>query len=370
LIKSLGVLLSQPMGFDPNNMLNAELALPQTYAGDQEVAAFYDRLLADVRRLPGIESATVADNLPLTMYSPNGTFASTGSAEQTGNAIYCVVDADYFRTMRIPLLSGRTFDSHDAYDGEHVALVSKSLADRHWPGRSALGQRVRPLGMDRYKDKWLTVIGVVDNVKTRGLARDNSFPEIYVNVRQRPQRARWGYLAIRASGTSDVATAQVSALRGALHAIDPNLPPKFETFESFVAANVADRRFTMRILSAFGLLALLLTAIGIYGVLAYTVAQRTSEIGIRMALGATRASVVQLILRHAFRSIAIGLTAGGIGAWLLTGTIRSFLYNVQPADPLVAATALIALLAAAGVAAALPAWRASRIDPQVSMRVE
>jgi predicted permease len=372
LIKSLGALLSQPMGFDPTNILTVELAVPRSYVDDPAVAALYDRLLTDVRRLPGVEQATVADNMPLTEWSPNGTFAAGGSNEATGNAIYRVADAAYFQTLRVPLLEGRTFDSHDGFDGEHVCLVSKSLADHHWPGRSAIGQRVRPLGMDRYKDKWLTVVGVVANVKARGLARDNSFPEIYVNLRQRPQRARWGYLAVRATatGSGDAATAQASAIRAVLKAIDPNLPPKFETYDALVAKNIADRRFMMRILTVFGGLALLLTAIGIYGVLAYTVAQRTSEIGIRMALGATRGSVVQLILRHAFKSIAIGLTIGGIGAWLLTGTIRSFLYNVQPADPLVAAAALLALLAAAGLAAGLPAWRASRIDPQVSMRTE
>jgi putative ABC transport system permease protein len=378
LIKSLGAVLSQPLGFDPSNTLTMEIALPNTtYPDDAQVLAFYDRLLEATRKLPGVEQAGVSNIIPLTGFSPNGTFAVTGGPEATGNAIYQVTEAGYFQTMRIPLLAGRLFDSRDAPDGEHAAIVSKGLAERYWPGRSALGQRIRPLGMDRYGATWLTVIGVVGDVKPRDLTRA-SYPQIYVSGWQRPQRMRYTYLIVRAAanggGTSasasNTAAAQTAAVQTVLHAIDPDVPPKFATFNAIVATNVADRRFTVQILSTFGVLSLLLTAIGIYGVLAYTVTQRTPEIGIRMALGATRAAVVQLVLKNAFRSIAIGLTAGAIGAWLLTGTIRSFLFNVQAADPLVAVSAVLSLLAAAAAAAAVPAWRATRVDPQVSMRAE
>jgi putative ABC transport system permease protein len=378
LIKSLGAVLSQPLGFDPSNTLTMEIALPETtYTNDAQVIAFYDRLLEATRKLPGVEQAGVSSIIPLSGFSPNGTFAVTGGPQTTGDAIYQVLDGDYFQSMRIPLLSGRVFDSRDAPEGEHVAVVSKGLADRYWPGRSALGQRIRPLGMDRYGPIWLTVVGVVGDVKPKNMT-SAAYPQIYVSGRQRPQRMRYTYLIVRAknaspgenASASDPAAAQTAALQTVLRGIDPNVPPKFATFDTIVATNVADRRFMVQILSTFGVLSLLLTAIGIYGVLAYTVAQRKSEIGIRMALGATRSAVVQLVLKNAFKSVTIGLTAGAVGAWLLTGTIRSFLFNVQTADPLVAVSALAALLTAAALAAAVPAWRASRVDPQVSMRTD
>jgi predicted permease len=366
LIKSLGAVLSQPLGFDGTNTLTMEIALPETtYESDASVVAFYDRLLEETHKRPGIQQAGIAHSIPLMPFA-NGGFAVAGGPYQFGDAIYRVTDAGYFQTLRIPLLAGRLFDARDTPEIDHVALVSKSLADRYWPGHSAIGQRLRPLGMDQYAARWLTVIGVVGDVTAKRMTTTPS-PEIYVSERQRPRRMHYGYLLVRTAVSPE---SQAAALTRTLRAIDPNVPPKFATFDDLIAANVADRRFTMRLLSTFSALALLLTAIGIYGVMAYTVAQRTSEIGIRMALGATRTAIVQLVLQNAFRSVAIGLIAGGVGAWLLAGTIRSFLFNVQAADPLVAAAALIALLAAAGVAATVPAWRAARVDPQVSMRAE
>ncbi len=373
LIRSLGAVMSQPIGIDPEGVLTAEIALPDTsYAHDTQVIAFYDRLVDAVRKLPGVESAAASDTLPLMGYA-NGTFAMTGSADRFGDAIYCVADTHYFQTMRIPLLAGRLFDASDsatnAGAGDHAAIISKALADRYWPGRNAIGQRVRFLGMDKYAATWLTVVGVVGDVKARRMIAPGQ-PEIYVSEHQRPQRLRGdGYLVVRmTSGTRPEQS--IAAVTRTMRDIDPNVPAKFATYDAVVAENVADRRFTMQILTAFSALALLLTAIGIYGVLAYTVAQRTPEIGIRMALGATRAEVVRLVVTNAFRSVAIGLTLGAAGAWLLTGTIRSFLFNVQPADPLVATGALAALLIAAAAAVAVPAWRASRVDPQVSMRAD
>jgi len=368
LIKSLGAVMSQPLGFDPDRVLTVAVTLPgTTYREDAQVVAFYDRLVESVRHLPGVESAGIADTIPLKPGS-NGTFAVVGGAEQYGDAFYRIVDSGYFATMHIPLVAGRWFDASDraGSGGDHAAIISKTLADRYWPGRNAVGQRLRPLGMDKYAATWLTVVGVAADVKARRMTSPAQ-PEIYVSEHQRPQRLDAGYLVIRTSSAADgVATAVTHALR----TIDPNIPPKFQTYDALVAANISDRRFTMLILTTFGAFALLLTGIGIYGVLSYTVAQRTPEIGIRMALGATRTEVIRLVLSNALRSIAIGLTIGAIGAWLLAGTIRSFLFSVQAADPLVATTALVALLTVAAAAAIVPAWRAARVDPQISMRAE
>src|SRR5262249_15831081 len=154
------------------------------------------------RRLPGIESASAASFIPLTGYSPNGSFAVTGSQDTVGDAFYTVADAGYFQTLRIPLLSGRTFDAHDTPGGEDAAVGSKALADHFWPGRSALGQRVRFLGMDRYSAKWLTVVGVVGDVKIERLTAA-AYPHIYVYDHQRPQRIRYGYLLVRGAGDVD-----------------------------------------------------------------------------------------------------------------------------------------------------------------------
>jgi putative ABC transport system permease protein len=372
LIKSFAAVLSQPLGFNPSNVLTVNIALPgATYGGagrQPQVVAFHDRLLEATRALRGVETVGLTTSLPLAR-APNGKFAVADSTEPFGDAIYRVVDADLFKTLQIPLVAGRLFDTTDREsDAVHAAIVNKTLADRFWPGQTPVGKRVRPLGMDRYGPTWLTVVGVVGDTKAGSLTRQ-PYPEIFVYYRQRPQRVRYATLVVRTAGEPG---AQAPAIRELVKMLEPGVPPQFLTFDARIAtmADVANRAFLMRLLTAFGGLALLLTAAGIYAVLAYAVAQRTREIGIRLALGATRRAVIVLIFRHAFASVAAGAMVGLLGASLLANTLRTVLFDVGPADPLVLAGVCLLIAGTTGLAGYVPAWRATRVDPQVAMRSE
>jgi predicted permease len=372
LIKSLSSVLDQPLGFNPSHVLTVDVALPSArYDGAThapQLAAFYDRLLEATRVLPGVQEAGLTRSLPL-RDTANGTFAVADSQEQFGDALYRVVDRGFFTTLQIPLLAGRLFDDGDRErDGVHAAVINKTLADRFWPGQSPLGKRLRPLGMDSYGPIWLTVVGLVGDTKADSLTNP-AYPEIFVFYRQRPSSTRYATLLVRTKGDPE---AQVNAIRALLKNLEPEAPPKFQTYEAQIAktAAVADRAFLMTVLGAFSGLALLLTAVGIYGVLAYAVAQRTQEIGIRMALGATRRAVIALVFRHAFMSVAAGLAVGLLGAWLLTGALRSVLFDVRPTDPLVLVATVLLIIATTALAGYVPAWRATRVDPQVAMRAD
>jgi putative ABC transport system permease protein len=251
-----------------------------------------------------------------------------------------------------------------------VALVSRAAAERYWPGRNPIGHRIGDLANEppRYREKgeWLTIIGVVEDVRHASLIEEPG-PAIYVSALQRPARAANVVAAVR---TSVAPATLVAPIRERLRTVDSNVPTEFSTMSERVADSVAERRFAMLLLALFAAIALLLAAVGIYGVVAYSVEQRTREMGIRTALGAPGGAVVRTVLAGSLRTVAAGLAVGLLGALALTRLLRGLLYGVSPIDPVIfsAVAALLALVAV--VATLIPARRATRVDPMVALRNE
>jgi predicted permease len=374
LVRSFLKVLAVDPGFDPSRVLALETSVP----GDSDTAAqaadFYRRLLERVRQLPGIAHAALINAPPLGG-DANGAFLFEGQRFEdirsnwaAQAASYRVASDDYFATLGIPILRGRAFTDRDRAGTEPVAVISQAMARKFWPGRDPLGQRIRFAGMDRV-NPWLTIVGIAGDVRHSALTGDVE-PAVYVHYLQNPERvAYFVTIAVRTAPAVDPATA-VTTLRQTVAALDPNVPVEFSTMEARVASSVADRRFTMLVLFSFGAVSLLLAAIGLYGVLAYSVVRRTQEIGIRMALGADPGSVVGLVLKGAMGSVLTGVVIGLAATLALTRLLRSLLFEVTPTDPVVLVAALAVLGAVAWIAAYGPARRAARVDPLVAMRVE
>jgi len=365
LIRSFQRLLSQSPGFDASGMLTAELSLPGTKYGDGgRRAAYYDRVLPELSSLPGVEAVGAISSLPLS-WGPSGSFEVAGRAD-TPDANYRVVGGDYFAAMRIPLLRGRLFTAPDDSMAPHVTVVNQRLAAQLWPGQDPIGKRIRPLGMDAHPNQWLTVVGVVGDVRQQQLSRAPR-PEHYVFYRQRPERSDYMAVAVRARE----APAQLAAaVRATLRRADPDVPVEISTMEQRLAESVSERRFSMLVLTGFGGVALLLAAVGIYGVLSYAVVRRTSEIGVRMALGAGRGRVLAMVLRDSMAPVVVGTAAGVVGAAALTRLMSGMLYEVSATDPATIG-AVVALLTGVALAPSyIPARRAARVDPMVALRAE
>jgi len=366
LVRSFQRLLSQPPGFDASGVLTAELSLPGTkYGGGGRRAAYFDRVLPELASLPGVEAAGAISSLPLA-WGPNGSFAVDGGRADTPDANYRVVGGDYFAAMRIPLVKGRLFTAADDSTAPHVTIVNARLAAQVWPGEDPIGKRMRPLGMDAHPDRWLTVVGLVGDVRQQQLNRP-ARPEHYVFYRQRPERSDQMAVVLR---TREAPGTLAAAVRARLRRADSDVPVEISSMEERLAESVSERRFSMLVLTGFGGVALLLAAVGIYGVLSYAVVRRTSEIGVRMALGAGRGRVLAMVLRDSMTPVLAGTAAGVAGAAALTRLMSGMLYDVSATDPVTFA-AVVALLTAVALAASyVPARRAARVDPMVALRAE
>jgi ABC-type antimicrobial peptide transport system permease subunit len=268
----------------------------------------------------------------------------------------------------MPLRHGRTFDIRDAPGGVAAAIINESMARRYFAGRDPLGQRIRFAGMDLV-NPWLTIVGVVGDVRFRDLAVD-ALPEVFVNYRQLPMRTlSFITTAVRLrDGLTEESV--IPALREQWRQIDPEVPVEVSRMTTLVERSTASRRFTLSVVGVFGLMALALAAMGVYGILSYSVAQRSREIGIRMALGASGRSVVSLVFRSVTGAVAFGVIGGLLAAIGLTRFLQAFLYGVTSLDPISFVGALVALVAISFLAAWYPVRRASRIDPVVVMREE
>jgi putative ABC transport system permease protein len=304
--------------------------------------------------------------LPTTGASYTSDFTIEGRPpEEYGKEVrHVVITPDYFDLMRIPLISGRTFNSADTSDSSPVIIITDSLARRHFPKQDAVGQRIKFTKPEVASD-WYTIVGVASNVKQEGLGLE-SRPQVYEPFSQNSNT--FMNLVIRTTGDPHNI---VSAVVGEIKAVDKDLPPyDIKTMDEVMSSSVSTQRFTMLLLAIFAGTALLLASVGIYGVMSYTISQRTGEIGIRMALGAQRRNVLAMILGQGLILVMMGLAIGALGAFATTWVMRSLLYNVSATDPLVFVLISLLLTGVAMLACFVPARRATKIDPIHALRYE
>ncbi len=367
LIRSFERILSVPPGFQPGSLLT--MTVPATgarYGQDAQVAAFYRSVLDRVHTLTGVEAAGVVSVLPFSANYDNCGFLieekPPANPAEAPFARRYVISPDYLRAMGIPLLRGRQFNERDNASAPKVALISQTAAQRHWPNEDPIGKRIRlgdPDGPLR------TIVGIVSDVCQQGLD-DHPVTQAYLPHAQSAGSPMT--LVVRASVDPAGLTA---AVRAEIRAVDAGLPVyQIATMRQLISTSVAQRRFTLLLVGVFAALALFVTAIGIYGVISYSVAQRKLEIGIRMALGARRHDVIKLVFGQGFRLLLLGLSLGVAGALALTRVLENLLFQTNTRDPLTFMLVTVTLCAAATIACWLPARRAVKVDPMAALRQE
>ncbi len=364
LIRTFAALKDVNPGFRPQGVLSLRLGISRSkYGGDDKVASFCKRILEQVRALPGVEAAGMGNRLPLEGSSGLSTIEFERSNQQLGNieaTDETTVTPDYFRAMGIPVLQGRSFTEQDTTNAPLVAVVDEQVARLAWPGESPIGKRVR----SGPNSPWAEVVGVVGHIRHESLDSDQRL-QIYWNYLQ---RARNLVMVVRTSGDARLL---VNPVIGAIKAVDPDQPAyAVSTMTEVLDQSLAIRWFNTVVVSLFAGSSLFLAMVGIYGVIAWTVRQRTREIGVRMALGAQRGSVLALVLRGGLKLAGAGIVLGLIGAMALSRLLRSLLFGVGPTDPVTFAAVPVLLVSAALLACWLPARRAARADPVEALRCE
>ncbi len=358
-------------GLDPKGVLAAHVTLPEAkYDTDAAIASFYNQALERIRAIPGVRSAATVLTLPM-HWAVRGTFhfsVQGRSPEEADDllAAYQVVSPGYFATLRIPLLQGRTIEESDRADAPLVALVNEAMARRYWPTGKVLGARITAWGDPKDpKTQWATVVGVVGNTVKEGLDEPPE-PEMYLPMAQGPMNA--STFVLRTDGNP---YALVPALRRAVAEVDPGLPLYgIMSMRDVLSASLATRRFRMLVFIGFAAAALLLAAVGLYGVIGFSVALRTREIGIRMTLGAARERVVGHVVLGGLGRVGVGIVLGLAASLALQRVIASQIFGVSAADPVTYASAAGLFAIVAVVACAIPATRAAGVDPVVSVRAE
>jgi putative ABC transport system permease protein len=359
-------LTAVPLGFAPDGLVTMQVSLPMPrYADPAVMRAFVDRVMGRIERTPGVASAAASMALPPTIV----VMAPYLRADQPAVGIgerpvgqWSAITPRYFRTLGVPIVEGRAFTDRDTEDAPLVCIVSRGLARRAWPNESAIGRKLlvgRAAG-------FAEVVGVAGDVKNNGLANE-PMPAMYTPYPQRPWPSL--RLAVRAAGGDPLALA--APIRAAVFEADRDQPvTNVETMAARLSDSVASARLIVQLIGAFAAIALVMAAAGLYGVIAYTVEQRTREIGVRMALGADPRAVLRLVVFEGARLTAVGIAAGTIAAAVVSRTMRGLLFGVSPADPMIYAgvVALFAVVAAA--ACLLPARRALRVDPLMAIRAE
>jgi putative ABC transport system permease protein len=372
LLRSFTQLRGVDPGFRSENVLTFRLSLPASaYEDDAARLAFHDRLMTRLGALPGVRTAAGIMGVPLGGIRFNLSFEVKGhpplpSAQQPSMEIR-VVTPEYFRAMGIPVLRGRAFEARDGAGGPQVALISEAAARRHFPGDDPLGQFIT-LGWGRGEGKPKVggeVVGIVGDVKDRGLAQEKA-PEMYVPYAQVPTDTMDIVLRTHVAPRS-----LVPSVERIVRELDPELPvARVATLDEVVARSISEPRFYMVLLGAFAAMAVFLAALGIFGVLSYSVVQRSREIGIRVALGAHPRDVLRMVLGHAASLALVGVLAGLVGAVALSRAIGSLLFELSPTDPLTLGSMAVLLASVALLASYLPARRATRVDPLIALRSE
>ena len=369
LTKSFVRLLDVKPGFDPSHTLTMEVALPtlppSKYANEQEQTAFFQQLLERLNNSPGVIAAGAVLSLPLTGAEESTNLFIEGRpklpAEQRAEADYTVVTPAYFRALAIPLLKGRPFTDHDSKDAPGVIIINEALARRYWPNEEPLGKRLT-VGFEKSPRE---IVAVVGSVKQSTLSAD-ARPAMYLPQLQLPTGGM--SIVIRTAGDP----LSVAALaRSQVHSLDQAIPvTNIRTMDEIFSASVAQQRFSMLLVGLFGALAVVLAAIGIYGVMGYTVTQRKHEIAVRMALGAKTGQVLKLILKDGLVLASLGVVIGLVGAFAMTRLLSSLLFEVKPNDAQTFAMVSVLLIFVALLACFIPARRATKVDPLVALRYE
>ena len=372
-LESFALLMRVPPGFDPKNLLTFNISQrPRDFGKIDNRIMFYDRAMARVRALPDVEQVALINDLPLEqgidlLFTIEGGSGSS-QAETAHDADFRVISPEFFQTMRIRLLRGRGFSESDNATGERVVIINQTMAKMFWPNQDPIGQRIwigKPMGPEWTEPSPREIVGVVGDIHGASLASAPD-PTMYLPYAQRPIVE--AYFVIR---TRQSPTATLPEIRNAMNQVDPDLPlAQLKTMDQVLSASVTDWRFRTILLALFGALAVFIAAIGIYGVISYSVAQRTHEIGVRIALGAARRDVVKLVVGQGRRLALWGIVIGLVGAWALTRFLTSLLFGVKPTDPLTFVGVCLALSAVAALASYLPARRATRVDPMVALRYE
>ena len=376
LLRSFGRLMEVNPGFDARNILMARIWLPvpnnpdlDPYRDTAKRSAFTKEILRRAQGLPGVKYAAIVNGNSVPLLPPHfsGPFtiedqASADSSLPTAQG--SAVSVDYFRLLNTPLLRGRMFTDGDDLNAPNVVLIDDALAQRYFANQDPLGHRIKRGGRQS-KAPWLTIVGVVGNIKSDGFDQPDQ-PHAYSPILQNPNYSMAVFLKTESSPTS-----LITSLREQVRAVDPNLPLFGErTMEEVVSESLGQRRFAMQVVGLFGVLALLLASIGIYGVMAFSVSQRTREIGIRVALGASRGNILRWVMRQGLVLIAIGVTTGLVAAFALTRLLRTLLFGVAPTDLLTYGALAVVLGIVALLACYIPARRATKVDPLVALRYE
>jgi putative ABC transport system permease protein len=376
MLRTLWSLQRLDLGFNPAGVLTMRIALPETsYADSAQVVGFFSRLTDELRTIPGVRAAGAARSLPLGSTIGDFGLQVDGYVPPPGTNAkgdWQIVTAGYTEAMGEQIVQGRTIERTDTSDAALVALINEEMARRYWAGRDPIGGRFR-IGSTRTDRPWVTVVGIVKSVRHNGL--DTVVKEKFYIPHTQWHRSLGNTNLIR--GMTIVARTDgrpetlASPIRDVIRRMDPNLPvADVRTMSDVVGTAMSAPRFTSVLLSIFGAVALTLSAIGIYGVLSYVVSRRTREIGIRVAIGAGRPAVLRMVLGSGLRLAAIGIGAGLLLATATTRLLRGLLHGVTPADPATFAVVTLGLVAVAALASALPAWRASRVDPVVALKSE
>lgn len=376
LLRSFMQLMEVQPGFNPRNVVTAQIWLPipnnpqaDPYRPNEKRAAFLREVVRRVRTLPGVDMAAADSGNAVGFGAARNAFAFTMEGRPVGSARSPVADLEavspeFFTVLEAPLIAGRFFNDADDFKSQNVALIDETLAQRYWPHEDPIGKRVK-FGPEASKSPWMTIVGVVGNLKTDGFDAPSP-PHIYSCVYQNIGYAMTLYLR-----TSAATGPLGESIRREVLAVDPGIPVfAIRTMDEAIAKSVARRRFALQIVGVFAVVALLLAAIGIYGVMAYSVSQRTHEFGIRVALGAQRIDILRMAVGEGMLLVIFGVLAGLAGSVALTRFLRSLLYSVTPTDLLTFITIPALLAAVALLACLIPAQRATRVDPLVALRDE
>jgi putative ABC transport system permease protein len=375
-LKSFRNAQNTPLGFNPANILVADVLLPKArYDTDEKVAHFNDQLVERIRALPGVEAAALGSNIPFDDNEWDSSFHLTGTPPyppgDRPEAEINVVTPDYFRLMGMPLLHGRAFTADDRAGRPRSVIIDETLAQKYFPGKDPIGQQIDDNRSDEKNPPPLTIVGVVPRTRNEAPGEDNveqyHWPQMTFAVDQVPNRGNM--LLVRVKSGNPLAL--VPAIKRELQALDPDQAfAHISTMESNIANSLGSRRMMMSLLAAFAGIALLLASVGLYGVMALTVTQRTRELGIRLALGAQRADVFRLVLSQGMLLVLVGLIIGLLGVVGAGRGLQSVLYGVGGFDGPALSFALFALAVVALIACWLPALRATRVDPITAIRTE